>query len=154
MSQLDNSQPPHPEAEGENESTGRRMVKQADFYQAKDIEIYVTPGASNRKRADGGMDETHRIQFVHALTEQHMCEIARRLLAMPEEAARFGFTALTKLEFLEPDICDYRFWCAKFHSDRLAAHWELWARIHNEICPVYSVDGVRYWFLTKEKRNP
>src|SRR5690242_5447714 len=108
MSQHDNSQPPHPEAEGENESTGRRMVKQADFYQAKDIEIYVTPGASNRKRADGGMVETHRIQFVHALTEQHMCEIARRLLAMPEEAARFGFTALTKLEILEPDICDYR----------------------------------------------
>src|SRR5690349_16067093 len=152
MSRHDDSQPPEAETEAENKSPGKRTVKQVDLYQ--DIEIYVTPGASHRKRADGGMDETHRIQFVHGLTEQHMREIARRLLAIPEEAARFGFTALTKLEFLEPDICDYRFWCTQFHSDRPAAHWELWARIHNEVCPVYSVDGVRYWFLTKEKRNP
>src|SRR5690349_16432518 len=150
MSQHDDSQPPEPDAK----APGQRATDRSNDYQFKDIEIYVTPGASHRKRADGGMDETHRIQFVQALTEQHMREIARRLLAMPEEAAKFGFTALTKLEFLEPDICDYRFWCAQFHSDRLVAHWELWARIHNEVCPVYSVDGIRYRFLTKEKRNP
>jgi hypothetical protein len=95
MSQHDGSQPPQPEAEGK--SAGKRTVKQAADYQAMDIKIYVTPGASNRKRADGGMDETHRIQFVHGLTEQDMREIARRLLAVPEEAAEFGFTALTKL---------------------------------------------------------
>lgn len=152
MPQHDDSQ--RPEAGAEDKSPEKQTVKQVVDYQAKDIDIYVTPGASNRKRADGGMDETHRIQFVHGLTEQHMREIARRLLAVPEEAAKFGFTALTKLEFLEPDICDYRFWCAQFDSDRPAAHWELWARIHNEVCPVYSVDGARYWFLTKENRNP
>lgn len=152
MSQHDDSQQHEVKAGGE--SSAKRTVNQVNEYQLKDIEIYVEPGARYRKRADGGMDETYRIQFVHALTEQHMRKIAELLLALPVEAAEYGFTALTKLEFLEPDICDYRFWCAHFHSDRLAASWGLWARIHQEVCPIYSVDGVRYWFLKKDERKP
>lgn len=123
-------------------------------YEPTELEVYVTPAARYRKRADGGMDESYRIQFASALTEQHMRAIGQLLLAMPVEQAHFGFTALTRLEFLEPDICDYRFWCAQFHSDRLVATWGLWQRIHYEVCPIYSVDGARYAFLFKQDARP
>ena len=134
----------------QHDDTNKPDTGAKNDYKPAELEIYVTPAARYRKRADGGMDETYRIQFARTLTEQQMSAIARLLLAMPEEQAQYGFTALTMLEFLEPDICDYRFWCARFHSDRLVATWELWQRIHHEICPIYSVDGVRYSFLFKQ----
>lgn len=128
--------------------------RHAGHYEPKDLNIFVAPGARYRKRTDGGMDESFRIQFVKPLTEQHMRAIAKLLLAMPDEAAEYGFTALTKLEFLEPDVCDYRFWCARFHSDRLVATWGLWLRIHKDVCSIYAVDGVRYSFLLKPEAQP
>lgn len=147
MSQHDDSQQHTTKAD--RESLAKLTVNQTNVHQHKDLEIYVEPRARYQKRVDGGMDESFRIQFVHPLTAGQMREITKMLIAMPEEAAEFGFTVLTKFEFLEPDICDYRFWCAHFHSDRLVATWELWARIHHDICPIYSVDGIRYWFLLK-----
>lgn len=52
-------------------------------YKPTELDVYVTPAARYRKRADGGMDESYRIQFASALTEQHMCAIAQLLWRCP-----------------------------------------------------------------------
>ena len=151
MSQHDN--PREPDSPTKDKAQPQRPKHGPIDYTAIDLEIYITPASRYRKRADGGMDESFRIQFAQPLTPEQMRDIANILLTMPEIGAEFGFTALTKLEFLEPDICDYRFWCAQYHSDRLVATWGLWQKIHRDVCAIYSVDGVRYSTLFKNDKK-
>jgi hypothetical protein len=110
-------------------------------------DIHLTARSRYRRRADGGTDTTYRINFRGALTPDEMRRITEALLQTVDEGAEFGITALTKVEFLEPDTCDVRYWVGGHHSDVLNVFFGLWYRLH-AIHTVSDVDGVRYSFFS------
>jgi hypothetical protein len=75
-----------------------------------------------------------------------MRRIGETLLQTMNEGAEYGITALTKVEFLEPDTCDVRFWVGGHHSDVLNVFIGLWYRLHT-IHPLADVDGVEWSYI-------
>src|SRR5215468_8858467 len=92
----------------------RKLTDPLDEYQ-------VPPDSQYRRRADGKRDETFRINFIGALTPAQMRQIHALLLQVLDEGAELGFIALTKVEFIEPDTCEYRYIGEGVHSGRTTA---------------------------------
>ncbi len=106
--------------------------------------IQVSPEYRFRKRGDGGVDIAFRIHFLARLTPNEMRRITEMLLAIPDQFTDAGFQALTKVEFLEPDTCDYRYWCREENSEQLARMYELWDKLNKHVHLINNVDGVHY----------
>ena len=100
--------------------TGKRQDGQQDEYAPK--EILLPPLSKFRQRLDGGVDVTTRVNFEGALTALEMREIARLLLEAVTERGGAGLMALTHLEFLEPDTCEFRFWTERRDKAQI---WQL-----------------------------
>lgn len=107
----------------------------------------IPPEARYRWRADGGKDELIRVNFVGALSPAEMMHIWDLLMSVVSESdLTLGYAALTKVEFIEPDTCEYRFWCTNNHMGRVARTWETWYHI-NRIHPIRNVDNIPYSWL-------
>ena len=85
-------------------------------------EIVLPPLSKYRERLDGGVDETTRVNFDGALTPMEMREIARLLLEAVTESGDAGLVALTKMAFLEPDTCEFRYWTERRDKAQI---WQL-----------------------------
>jgi hypothetical protein len=110
-------------------------------------DLQIPPKSRYRWRADGNRDETFRVNFVGGLTPAEMVQLVDLLLAVVHEGAELGIAALTKVEFLEPDTCEYRYLGVSNPSDRVLKMVELWQRMH-QIHPIRNVDGIPYPWLT------
>ena len=122
----------------------RKLTDPLDEYQ-------IPPASQYRWRADGRRDETFRMNFIGALTPDQMRQIHTLLLQVLDESADLGFIALTKVEFIEPDTCDYRYVGEGVHSGRTTAMIELWWRVH-AVHPIRNVDGIPYPWLGEKAR--
>lgn len=111
-----------------------------------DRSIRLTPESRYRYRVDGGRDETFRVNFMGGLTAHEMSTLVEMLLNTLDQQPDVGLVALTKVEFIEPDTLEYRFWSAKPEGTRLDRMFELWQRM-SQVHPIYTVDGVRYPWL-------
>ena len=109
-------------------------------------EIHLIAGSRFRRRADGGTDVSFRYNFRGPLTPDEMRCIVEALLQKVDEGAEFGITALTKVEFLEPDTCDVRYWVGGHHSDVLNVFFGLEYRLYT-IHPLLDVDGVQRSYM-------
>ncbi len=105
--------------------------------------IQLPPQSRYRRRADGGTDETFRVNFIDRLDAVDMRRVAELLFAVAEEGKDAGIVALTKLEFIEPDTCEYRYWCADLNKDRVKVMFGLWHRMH-QLHAISTIDGVPY----------
>lgn len=115
-------------------------------------DVDFSPESRYRRRADGGVDELYTINFVGGLSPDEMRQIAHLLLSVVSEGASVGVMALTKVEFFEPDTCQYRYWCSLGTNERVNVMIGLWFRIH-EIHAIKNVDGMRVpWF--EQRHNP
>jgi hypothetical protein len=103
----------------------------------------IPPDSRFRRRVDDGRDETYRINFVNGLTPQEMEDIVKVLLIVSDEGRSVGIVALTKVEFIEPDTCEYRFWCEYSDFGRVNKMFETWIRIH-QVHRIRNIDGVPY----------
>jgi hypothetical protein len=101
-------------------SPGKRQEGRHDEYAPKDI--LLPPLSNSRQRLDGGVDETTRVNFEGALTPLEMREIARLLLETVMESGDTGLVALTRMEFLEPDTCEFRYWTERRDKAQM---WQL-----------------------------
>lgn len=109
----------------------------------EELAILLPPKSRFRPRADGGVDETYRVNFIGALTPDDMRQVLDLLLRYVSENADVGVVALTKVEFLEPDTCDIRYWCAGSSKPRVNRAFGLWYRLHR-IHQISTVDGKPY----------
>jgi len=112
-------------------------------------DIVVPPRSRIRQRFDGGRDLTFRVNFQVALSAASMHRICALLLDAVNAGAAVGIVALTKVEIIEPDTCEYRYWAVSAHDEQITLMHDLWLRI-NEVAPIGDVDGVRYpWLGTR-----
>jgi hypothetical protein len=109
-------------------------------------DIHLTASSRYRRRADGGTDTIFRFNFRGPLMPDEMRRITEALLQTVDEGAEYGITALTKVEFLEPDTCDVRYWVGDQHSDVVNVFMGLWHRLHT-IHPLLDVDGVQWSYM-------
>jgi len=114
--------------------------------------IPMTPQSRFRLRADGGMDETYRINFVGQLQPYEMRSIVELLLAAVGEGAAVGIQALTKVKFVEPDTCEYTYWCSTKDNARVNIMMSVWYRL-NRIHPVAWIDNIQYDSLFRRFRE-
>jgi hypothetical protein len=115
----------------------------------KDVwnEVPLPTESRYQLRADGNREEMFRVNFVGAVVPAEMREIGALLLDIVNESADIGILALTKLEFLEPDACDYRYLCIGRNGERVHKMYKLWSRM-NEIHRIRNIDGLSYdWLL-------
>ena len=116
-------------------------------------DIHLTASSRCRRRADGGTDTIFRFNFRGPLAPDEMRCIVEALLQTVDEGAEYGITALTKVEFVEPDTCDVRYWVGGQHSDVLNVFFGLWYRLHT-IHPLSDVDGGQLSFMrARDDRN-
>lgn len=108
--------------------------------------IRLTPESRFRQRIDGGRDEMFRINFYGRLGADEMRALAELLLNVLDQQPPVGLIALTKMEFIEPDTLEFRFWSGKPDGARLDRMFELWHRM-SQIHPILSVDGIHYPWL-------
>lgn len=108
--------------------------------------VHLTPESRFRPRVDGGRDETFRVNFVGGLNADEMRALVKLLLEIQDQQPDVGLIALTKVEFIEPDTLEYRYWSGKPHGARLDRMFELWQSM-NLIHPIYTVDGIQYPWL-------
>lgn len=88
----------------------------------KPKEFVLPPLSKYRQRLDGGIDETTRVNFEGALTSLEMREIGRLLLDAVTESGDAGLVVLTRMEFLEPDTCEFRYWTERRDKPQM---WQL-----------------------------
>lgn len=105
--------------------------------------VQLPPRSRFRARADGGRDATYRINFKRPLTPEAIQQIYQVLLEFWLSGRERGIVALTKVEFIEPDTCEYRFWFSTNDDSIVTAMFELSHRIHL-IEAIYTIDGIRY----------
>lgn len=86
------------------------------------------------------------MNFVGPLKADEMRQLLDLLLRVLDESVELGMMALTKVEFVEPDTLEYRYWCGTFSNTRVNKMYELWSRM-NQIHPVRNVDGIPYPWL-------
>jgi hypothetical protein len=115
-------------------------------------DLQIPPESRYRERADGNRDETFRVNFVGPLTPTEMQQIAELLLAAVHGGADLGILALTRLEFLEPDTCDYRYLCSTHRDERVFKMFELWQRM-SQIHRIRNIDGIAYPWLGQPSRG-
>jgi len=108
------------------------------------------PMSSVQWRRDGGIDRISRINFLGEITAEEMHRIILLLVSSLDKGASAGFVALTKVEFIEPDTCEYRYWTARAGDDVAAMIEHIWRRI-NDIHPVRNIDGTRYSWLRQQQ---
>lgn len=114
--------------------------------------IQKAPMSRRRSRADGGLDYTTRVNFVGSISPGEMRHMTQLLVNLLEEGEPLGLIALTKIEFIEPDTCEYRYWwrpptsAEVFGHDLIAFQYGAWSRL-NMIHKIHNVDGVVYWWL-------
>ena len=101
-------------------SRGKQHSKNDGEYKPK--EITLPPLSKYRQRLDGGVDETTRVNFEGTLTPLEMREIVSLLLEAVTESGDAGLVALTRLEFLEPDTCEFRYWTERRDKAQM---WQL-----------------------------
>lgn len=117
-------------------------VEDAQYAAKKVADDRQTPPMSRfRQRSDGGVDRTHRVNFFGALTPEEMRFIVSLLLDAVSDEEIVGHIALTKIEFIEPDTCEYRFWCEQYSGAQTTGAIAIWTRL-NQIHPVRNVDGL------------
>lgn len=106
-------------------------------------ERLVTPASRYRRRADGGYDETYRLTFIDQLEPAQLRAIVDILVNAPSVHPDVGILALTKIEFLEPDTCDVRYWCTGSPKQRVNSMLGIWSRI-SRVSRIGSVDTLPY----------
>ncbi len=115
-----------------------------------DETIRLTPASRYKLRVDGGRDETFRVNFMGGLNAREMHALIESLLSTLDEQPEVGLIALTKVEFIEPDTLEYRFWSGKPEGARLDRMFEMWQRM-SQIHPIYTIDGIRYpWLVSSD----
>lgn len=119
--------------------TGRRLHQITDPLEP----MQIPPESRSRTRADGGCDELYRVNFAGAITRAEIHRLLELLLDTVREGGDVGIVALTKVEVLEPDVLEYRFWCRKPDAGRQRLMRSLWQRLH-AVHAIRNVDGIPY----------
>jgi hypothetical protein len=89
---------------------------------------------------------TFRIHFLGDLARDHMRRIVRLLQEVADTGGDVGIVALTKVEFIEPDTCEFRYWATPVDEAQITRMHELWSSI-DRVQAIHDVDGVRYPWL-------
>jgi hypothetical protein len=110
------------------------------------LSMTLPPKSRHRPRADGGVDETTRVDFVRPLSPAQVRLITLQVFNVVEENhERAGLVALTKIEFIEPDTCELRIWCRNASRDEINERVKVMlGLIHliDRISMVASIDGI------------